>query len=315
MEILWKVCGPAQYLHAARASPYGQTVKRKPAYILAPNLYDEQITVLNPVAIAGPAPASSPPLRIESDRLSDRLASRLAAQIESGELRPGDRLPTEHHMALAHGVSRTVVREAVHQLKSKALVVSRQGSGVFVAQPPTHRALAFDPAVLGSVQAVVHVVEVRRVLEGEIAALAAERATRAQIAAMRRALKSIDAAVAEGRDGVAEDLGFHRLIGEATGNPQFRLLLGFLEQYLREGMRITRGNEARRADFMQAVQQEHRAIVEAIAARDPAAARDHATRHILSGEGRLVEAGVIDARHRRRTPRTSNTPRTSKETP
>ncbi len=311
MEILWKVCGPAQYLHAARASPYGQTVKRKPAYILAPNLYDEQITVLNPVAIAGPAPASSPPLRIESDRLSDRLASRLAAQIESGELRPGDRLPTEHHMALAHGVSRTVVREAVHQLKSKALVVSRQGSGVFVAQPPTHRALAFDPAVLGSVQAVVHVVEVRRVLEGEIAALAAERATRAQIAAMRRALKSIDAAVAEGRDGVAEDLGFHRLIGEATGNPQFRLLLGFLEQYLREGMRITRGNEARRADFMQAVQQEHRAIVEAIAARDPAAARDHATRHILSGEGRLVEAGVIGAR-RRPSPKP---PRTIKETP
>ncbi len=311
MEILWKVCGPAQYLHAARASPYGQTVKRKPAYILAPNLYDEQITVLNPVAIAGPAPASSPPLRIESDRLSDRLASRLAAQIESGELRPGDRLPTEHHMALAHGVSRTEVREAVHQLKSKALVVSRQGSGVFVAQPPTHRALAFDPAVLGSVQAVVHVVEVRRVLEGEIAALAAERATRAQIAAMRRALKSIDAAVAEGRDGVAEDLGFHRLIGEATGNPQFRLLLGFLEQYLREGMRITRGNEARRADFMAAVQQEHHAMVEAIAARDPAAARHHATQHILRGEGRLVEAGVIAARRRP----ASKTPKTSKETP
>lgn len=267
--------------------------------------------MLNPATIAGTAPASPPPLRLESDRLSDRLALRLIAQIESGELGPGDRLPTEQRIAAAHGVSRTVVREAVHQLKSKALVVSRQGSGVFVAQPPTHRALAFDPAVLGSVQAVVHVVEVRRVLEGEIAALAAERATRAQIAAMRRALKSIDAAVAEGRDGVAEDLGFHRLIGEATGNPQFRLLLGFLEQYLREGMRITRGNEARRADFMQAVQQEHRAIVEAIAARDPAAARDHATRHILSGEGRLVEAGVIGAR-RRPSPKP---PRTIKETP
>ncbi|RZL97249.1 MAG: FadR family transcriptional regulator [Variovorax sp.] len=248
---------------------------------------------------------------MESDRLSDRLASRLAAQIESGALQPGDRLPTEQRMAAAHGVSRTVVREAVHQLKSKGLVNSRQGSGVFVATPPAHRPLAFDPAVLASVQAVVHVVEVRRVLEGEIAALAAERATLAQIAAMRRALKSIDAAVAEGRDGVAEDLGFHRLIGEATGNPQFRLLLGFLEQYLREGMRITRGNEARRTDFMQAVQQEHRAIVEAIAARDPAAARHHATQHILRGEGRLVEAGVIGAR-RRPSPKTSRTP---KETP
>ncbi|RZL64017.1 MAG: FadR family transcriptional regulator [Variovorax sp.] len=233
------------------------------------------------------------PLRRVADRLSDRLASRLGAQIESGALRPGERLPTEQQLAATHGVSRTVVREAVHQLKSRALVVSRQGSGVFAAEALPHLPLAFDPAVLGSVEAVVHVVEVRRVLEGEIAALAAERATRSQIAGLRRALKAIDAAVAAGQDGVAEDLAFHRVIGEAAGNPQFRLLLGFLEQYLREGMRITRGNEARRVDFMRAVQHEHRAVVEAIAARDPARARRCATAHILAGERRLVEGGVI----------------------
>ncbi|MES2632966.1 MAG: FadR/GntR family transcriptional regulator [Pseudomonadota bacterium] len=234
-----------------------------------------------------------------SERLSDRLAVRLISQIKSGELNPGDRLPTEQQLALTHGVSRTVVREAMHQLKSRALVVARQGSGVFVAPTPENLPLAFDPAVLESVQSVVHVIEVRRVLEGEIAALAAERATRAQIAQLRRSLRAIDKAVAEGRDGVAEDLEFHRVIGESTGNPQFRLLLGFLEQYLREGMRITRGNESRRHDFMVSVQQEHRAMVEAIAARDPVAARRHATRHILRGEQRLVEGGVIAGRRRK----------------
>lgn len=243
------------------------------------------------------------PAALVTERLSDRLAARIAARIESGALAPGDRLPTEQQLAAAHGVSRTVVREAMHQLKSRALVVARQGSGVFVAPTPENQPLAFDPSVLESVEAVVHVIEVRRVLEGEIAALAAERATRAQIAAMRRSLKAIDRAVAEGRDGVAEDLAFHRTIGESAGNPQFRLLLGFLEQYLREGMRITRGNEARRKDFMQAVQHEHRAVVEAIAARDPAAARRHATRHILSGEQRLVEGGVITRRGRDRSTR------------
>lgn len=235
-----------------------------------------------------------------TERLSDRLAARLAAQIESGALGPGDRLPTEQQLASAHGVSRTVVREAMHQLKSRSLVVARQGSGVFVAPTPAHQPLAFDPSVLDSVEAVVHVIEVRRVLEGEIAALAAERATRAQIAHLRRSLKAIDTAVAQGRDGVAEDLAFHRAIGECAGNPQFRALLSFLEQYLREGMRITRGNEARRHDFMQAVQHEHRAVVEAIAARDPAAARHHATRHILRGEQRLVEGGVIPPQRRTR---------------
>jgi GntR family transcriptional repressor for pyruvate dehydrogenase complex len=242
---------------------------------------------------ASPARASAATPRLIAERLSDRLAALLGKQIDSGKLKPGDRLPTEQQLALAHGVSRTVVREAVHQLKSRHLVVSRQGSGVYVAPTPMNRPLMFDAAVLDSIQAVVHVVEARRALEGEIAALAAERASRSQVAEMRRALKAIDAAAAEGKDGVAEDLAFHRVIGEATGNPQFRLLLGFLEQYLREGMRITRGNEARRLDFMEAVRIEHKAIVEAIAARDPTLARKRAREHMLHSEQRLVEGGVI----------------------
>ena len=243
-----------------------------------------------------PAPAGA---RLVTERLSDRLAAMLSAQVEGGRLKPGDKLPSEQQLAEAHGVSRTVVREAVHQLKSRGLLSSRQGSGVFVAAPAANQPLAFDPSVLESVESVIHVVEVRRVLEGEIAALAAQRATRAQVAGLKRALAEIDRAEAEGRDGVAEDLAFHRAIGEATGNPQFSRLLGFLEQYLREGMRITRGNEARRKDFMEQVRNEHRAIVEAIAARDPLAARKRATQHILHGERRLEQGGVITRGKRR----------------
>jgi len=228
-----------------------------------------------------------------TERLSDRLAALLRSQIDTGALRPGDRLPTEQQLAHAHGVSRTVVREAVHQLRSRNLVHARQGSGVYVAAAPHNLPLAFDPSVLESVDAVVHVVEVRRVLEGEMAALAAERASRSQVAQLRRALKAIDAAAAAGQDGVAEDLSFHRLIGESTGNPQFSQLLGFLEQYLREGMRITRGNEARRLDFMDAVRREHRAIVDAIASHDPATARRHATEHLARAQQRLIQGGVI----------------------
>jgi GntR family transcriptional repressor for pyruvate dehydrogenase complex len=66
-------------------------------------------------------------------------------------------------------------------------------------------------------------------------------------------------------------------------------------------MRITRGNEARRSDFMDAVRLEHRAIVDAIAARDPAAARRRAREHLLHGEQRLVEGGVISGARRKAT--------------
>ncbi len=239
------------------------------------------------------ASTPAPVARLDSVSLADRLAQRLALQIEGGALKPGDRLPTEAQLCLQHGVSRSVVREAVHRLKSRALLVSRQGSGVFVSVPARHRPLEFDPAVLESVHAVVHVVEVRRVLEGEIAALAAARATRAQVTGMRRALAAIDAASAAGHDGVAEDLEFHRSIGTATGNPQFGRVIGFLEQYLREAMRITRGNEARRQDFMEAVRAEHRAIFEAIAAGDARAARRAATTHLAHSQRRLEEGGVI----------------------
>ena len=237
--------------------------------------------------------------RLGRETLADRLAAMLSRQIEAGRLGPGDRLPTEAQLAVTHGVSRSVVREAVHRVKSRGLLVSRQGSGVFVTMPAQHQPLAFDPEVLESVTAVVHVVEVRRALEGEMAALAAERATRAQIAALRRALAAIDAAAAAGRDGVAEDMAFHRAIGEATGNPQFGRLLGFLEQYLRDAMRITRGNEARRVDFMEAVRKEHRVLLDAIAAHDAAGARRAALTHLVHGERRLERGGVIPGRRQK----------------
>jgi GntR family transcriptional repressor for pyruvate dehydrogenase complex len=96
--------------------------------------------------------ASSPRDASIADRLSDRLATLLSDQISSGTLCPGDRLPTEQQLALRHGVSRTVVREAVHQLESRRLVRARQGAGVFVSPPMLNSPLEFDPHVLESVQ-------------------------------------------------------------------------------------------------------------------------------------------------------------------
>ena len=252
------------------------------------NLYDDPTTMLS-----RPSPSQAAAPRLVIERLSDRLATLLAAQVESGSLLPGDRLPTEQQLAQAHGVSRTVVREAVHQLTSRGLLLSRQGSGVYVSKAPRNHALSFDAAVLESIDAVVQVREVRRALEGETAALAATRATRLQVAALRRALKAIDKSTADGGDGVAEDLAFHRALTDAAGNPHFGRLLEFLEQYLAEAMRVTRGNEARRVDFMEDVRAEHRAIVDAVEARQPSLARRCAVEHMRRGDRRLQIAGLI----------------------
>ena len=206
-------------------------------------------------------------------------------------------------MAAAHGVSRSVVREAVHQVKSRGMVRARQGSGVFVSFEPRQRALAFDPKVLESMDAVVQVVELRRVLEGEMAALAAQRVTTVQLGGIRRALQVVDAVTRSGELGVEEDFAFHRAIGEATGNPQFVRLLSFIEQYLLDAMRITKGNEARRPEWLAEVHDEHHAIYKAIAARNATAARRAAIRHHLGGEKRLTDGGLVPRRHRSPTRR------------
>jgi len=229
-----------------------------------------------------------------AERLSDRLAERLGHEIDAGRLRPGDRLPTEQRLADAHGVSRTVVREAVHQLKSRGLLRSRQGSGVYVTAPPA-AALQLDLSLIASLDDVMQVREVRRALEAETAALAAERATRLQVGALRRALKAIDRSAAEGRDGVEEDLAFHRLLAQAAGNPHFGRILEFLEQYSEEAMRVTRRNDATRAEFVEAVRLEHRAIVDAIDAGDPALARRRAIQHMRGGDRRMRTAAPLAA--------------------
>ena len=227
---------------------------------------------------------------LAADRLSDRLAANLRGRIDSGALQPGERLPTELALAAQYAVSRTVVREAVSRLRSGGLLVARQGSGVFVAAQDAARPLDFDAAVLANLGAVLDVMEVRRALESEVAALAASRATPAQRAAIVQALALVDASVGSGSAAVEEDLAFHRAIADAAGNVQFPRLLRHLAQYLREAMAVTRRNESMKTEYMAEVRQEHGAIVDAITARDADAARAAAAEHMRQAARRLQDA-------------------------
>lgn len=252
--------------------------------------YDDPTTMLQRTSASSSADAAAFSGPLVAERLSDQLAARLGAQIDTGLLRPGDRLPTEQTLAATHGVSRTVVREAVHQLKSRGLLRSRQGSGVYVTEAPPAEPLSFDLTLIGSIDDVLRIREVRRALEAETAALAAERASKSQVAALRRALRAIDRSALEGRDGVEEDLAFHRLLAEAAGNVHFGRLLEFLEQYAKEAMRVTRRNDATRTEFVEAVRSEHAAIVEAVASRDATLARRRAVQHMIGGDRRMRTA-------------------------
>ncbi|MEU0248551.1 FadR/GntR family transcriptional regulator [Streptomyces sp. NPDC006235] len=220
-------------------------------------------------------------------RLADQVAATLSEEIESGRLAEGDRLPTEVELVKQLGVSRTVVREALSRLRNAGLIEPRQGIGVFVL-PRRTRPLDLDAA--DTKAKVLQIVEVRRAMEGEAASLAATRATPQDLARMREALDTIDSAVAAGGDGVDEDLAFHRSIAESTGNAVMVSTVRYLGDVSRSGIRVTRANEARRNDFIEAVRDEHHAILAAIEAGDPEAARAAARRHMKHAAGRLQDA-------------------------
>jgi GntR family transcriptional repressor for pyruvate dehydrogenase complex len=139
---------------------------------------------------------------------------------------------------------------------------------------------------------VLQILALRRAIESEVASEAALHRSDVDMMSIDAALANIDAAVAEGQDGVAQDVAFHRAIAAATGTPYFLKTLTFLNQYLEAGTLVTRRNEALREDFSRQVREEHAAIAVAIRAGDPAAARAAAQAHMYNAARRLAEAGI-----------------------
>jgi GntR family transcriptional repressor for pyruvate dehydrogenase complex len=214
--------------------------------------------------------------------LVERVAGSILDRIVSGELQPGDKLPSERELGEQFGVSRTVVREAVRGLTGRGVVTVRAGSGLRVA--------AIDPAAVSESLALLlrsnhefdyrHVHEVRVVLEVEIAGVAAERAGDEDIERVRRAAVAMEHAKSVDQAAL-RDLDFHRAIATATRNPFYLVLHDAIGDAL---VAVRRENHARggREDAVAS----HRQIVDCIVAHDRRGA-EAAMRHHLEVVERL----------------------------
>ncbi|NHR05148.1 FadR family transcriptional regulator [Chromobacterium haemolyticum] len=222
-------------------------------------------------------------------RLSEQVAEALAGGIRDGAWAPGSKLPTEAQLAKQFKVSRTVVREAMSQLKSLGLVESRQGYGVLVLAPG-RAPLNFGAAGAHSVSAVVQMAEVRRGLEAEAAGLAALRRDPAALKAIHAAQAAVEVASRSG-SGVDEDVALHRSIAQAAGNPYLLETMDYLAAHLRGAVAVSRAFESHDPAMLDEVNAEHAAIVDAIAAGDAEAARQAATRHMDQAIRRIQATG------------------------
>lgn len=171
--------------------------------------------------------------------LAEKVTDQIEAMIVADRLPLGDRLPAERELAQQFGVSRTVVRQAIHSLTAKGLLEARSGGGTVVRRPTAAAVAQSLYLFLRSGQAQLdyaQVHEVRRLLEVEIAGLAALRRTTADLAALDGNLREAYANLAhENPARFAEiDLSFHATLARATKNVLFELLLDSLGEIMVE---------------------------------------------------------------------------------
>lgn len=239
------------------------------------------------MSMTSPLPARP---RRKSRSLTEEVVSALSEQIRSGTFRPGDKLPTESAIMESLGVSRTVVREAISRLQAAQLVETRHGIGTFVLEAPRENSLQVDTNSILTMLDVMAILELRISLETEAAGLAANRRTDTQLKLMRQALDDFEMHVRQ-RTGnaVTADVAFHLQVASATGNRYFH---DILEQLGNTIIPRTRVNSAALADddqvsYLNRVNREHEDIYNAIARRDPEAARAAMRTHLTNSRERL----------------------------
>jgi len=195
------------------------------------------------------------------------VGDRLREEIVAGQYDPSGLLPTEGKLAETFGVSRTVVREAMRTLRAQGLVEVSQGRRPRVRPAdPTTAADSLRTLLERGNATLLNLVEARRPLEAEIAALAAHRATLEQIDAMQQAIDQMNAAPSLAGK-IEADIAFHDLLAAATGNPIFQLMLATLAELMRQSRQQTITSAG-----LEVANRGHVEVLAAVRAKDPQAA-------------------------------------------
>src|SRR5687768_8737945 len=233
---------------------------------------------------------------------TDQVVSYVRTRIESGALRPGDRLPAERELAVHIGVSRPTVRAGLKALAAIGVVQSRHGSGTYIPDGPPalgSEPLSFLAALHGFSREEMY--EARRILEVGATGLAAERATAAQIEAIGIEVRRLFASLADPHRFLVHDINFHRAIAAASGNPIVASLVEMVSALYYERRRETAVRASDR-DLRDAAEM-HRRIYQAIRAHEAGAAREAMQTHLMQASAHQAqEPADGDAPARRPAP-------------
>ncbi|MFJ6632362.1 FadR/GntR family transcriptional regulator [Streptomyces sp. NPDC091376] len=212
----------------------------------------------------------------------DKAFHGLRRMISSGRLGAGQRFPPEGDLCEELGVSRSSLREAVRMLAALGAVEARHGSGTFVSQlrPEDLLGRLSLTVELLPLDGLLELFEIRRVLESHVMAQAAARITPQELKTLHGLLDTIEASV-DPAEFADYDHRFHAEIARIGGSPSMQALLTVFRSRSRH-YRVFALPEG--PDFKRAGDEDHRAIITALANRDPAAAASAAAAHIARSE-------------------------------
>ena len=220
-------------------------------------------------------------IRENKEKLSDRIVKQIKSQILSGELKAEEKLPSEKELCEMFQVSRTSVREAIKELCGLGLLQVKRGSGIFVQQTSLKDLLddAY-PILLNAAADFDDLARVRALLESEVARLAALNATEEDICIMEETIHNCERAI-EKETVTFELLNesnaiFHRLMAKSCGSKVLLYVVQPLWKLMDEMRRIVLTHRGRKLESIK----EHRAILDAIKARNPELAKEKMLYHL-----------------------------------
>ena len=217
--------------------------------------------------------------------LSEKIANNIKALIIDQKLQPGEKLPNEIELANQLNVSRSTIREAIKTLVSKNVLEIHRGKGTYVCERP---GIATDPlgvTFMNKKDLLIYLFETRLIIEPEMAALAAQRATEKNIKALEDAFHILQEQILEGKDHTKSDIKFHNIIAKSTQNPIIRRIVPIINDSIIEGYQETKDIP----ESGEKVLRHHRRVLDAILDKNEALARQYMREHIQSGMDQILQ--------------------------
>ena len=222
---------------------------------------------------------------LQGQRLHQSIVQRFHALIRDGALEHGAKLPAERVLAEQLKVSRSSVREAIRSLELQGLVVSKHGSGTFINTQSLDAVAALMTSTLGAGETQIRdIFEVRHVLEPQLAALAAQRATPEDVERLSAILEEQQRQIMEGETGVDADTEFHFALATATHNAALVKVVSAVEDVLRQ----SRDQSLQRPGRPQRSLDSHHQILEMVKTGDHQGAREAMEHHLTAVEPSTV---------------------------